>query len=108
MSKSLPASVLSSAQLLEQQSPAPPPLDRHGRITGYQDLMGLGKVCRLLGSWFACSQNYASLVGQLLATASQRQREFGNSETYPLSDEPAVSLGYPTTTGGIPSAAPHA
>jgi len=33
MSKSLPASVLSLAQLLEQQSPAPPLLDRHRRIT---------------------------------------------------------------------------
>ena len=32
MRKSLSASVLSLAQLPEQQSPAPPPLDRHGRI----------------------------------------------------------------------------
>jgi hypothetical protein len=33
MRKSLSASVLSLAQLPEQQLPAPPPLDRHGRIT---------------------------------------------------------------------------
>ena len=53
MSKSLPASVLSLAQLLEQQSPAPPPLDRHGRITGFpeNDTTALRERTKVLSPW---------------------------------------------------------